>query len=52
MILSDRLKDEIVRRDELTVPLMINRDPQKRVDNAAMVAQQLMDERTTRLLRR
>lgn len=42
----DRLKDEIVRRDELIRSIDDrNRDLQKRVDTAAMVAQQLMDEK-------
>lgn len=45
---NERVKDEIIRRDELIRSLDDrNRDLQKRVDTAAMVAQQLMDEKNS-----
>eukprot|EP00744_Colponema_vietnamica_P007162 GILI01010337.1.p1 GENE.GILI01010337.1~~GILI01010337.1.p1 ORF type:complete len:1235 (-),score=451.82 GILI01010337.1:205-3372(-) len=44
---NDRVRDEISRRDELIRSLdERNRDLQKRVDKAAMIAQQLLDEKS------
>lgn len=43
---NERVRDEIARRDELIRSLDDrNRDLQKRVDKAAMIAQQLLDEK-------
>ena len=43
---NERIRDDIISRDELIKSLdERNRDLQKRVDRAAMIAQQLMDEK-------